>query len=96
MALNEQHPGLLWEISLSASFCVSFLCMQCGEVCSAPDLFWLSSATSLNDASPKHFDGFGYFFLAVIACCHSLFRDVSEFPLDFKYVFREFYLMKSG
>lgn len=29
MALNEQHPGLLWKVSLSASVDVNFLCMQC-------------------------------------------------------------------
>lgn len=58
------------------------------QVCSAPDLFWLSSATSLNDTSPKNFDIFWYFFLPVIPCCHSLFWDVSKFPLDLKCVFR--------
>lgn len=29
MVPNEQHPGLLWKVSLSASVDASSLCMQC-------------------------------------------------------------------
>lgn len=73
MALNEQCPVLLWKVSLSASINVSFLDTQCDASCSVPDLFWLSSATSLNDASPKQFDEFWYFFRS----CHT----VLSFPI---------------
>lgn len=91
-ALNEQHPGLLWKVSLSARADVSVLCMRCDVSLQclrrAPPPWTMQVLSILMY--------FCYFFLPVTPCCHSLFQDVSEFPLDSNCVFGEFYQTKSG